>query len=229
LLQKELSNKRLDNCELILCPPFINLEIFRSAKTKKIQLGGQNMFWENKGSYTGEVSPLMLKNYGCEYVILGHSERRKFCHENDGEINLKVKAALKNDLKPIICIGESVKGGDDGFNVVEKQLNNCLKDVSRGKIEKVIVCYEPVWAISSNNPDHPPTANEIMSAKLFIKKFLVEKYGAKTADKVNIIYGGSVAADSAEEVCVNSEMGGALIGKASLSPHEFVKIAEILN
>ena len=96
-------------------------------------------------------------------------------------------------------------------------------------MEKVIICYEPVWAISSNNPDHPPTTNEIMSAKLFIRKFLVERYGAKVADKVSIIYGGSVAAKSAREVCVNSEMGGALIGKASLSPYEFVKIAEILN
>jgi len=229
LLQKELKEKKLNNCEIILCAPFVHLEGFKNARIKRVKLGAQDVFWENKGSYTGEVSPLMLKNYGCEYVILGHSERRKYCHENDGEINLKILAALKNDLKPIICIGESIQGGDDGFKMVESQLNGCLKDVSRGRIEKLVICYEPVWAISSNNPDHPPTTNEIMSAKLFVKKFLVEKYGAKVADKVSIIYGGSVTADNAKEVCVESEMEGALIGKASLSPHEFIKIAKILN
>ena len=229
LLQKEMQGKKLTNCEIILCAPSIHLEGFKNAKIKSAELGAQNMFWESKGSFTGEISPVMLKNYGCEYVILGHSERRRYCRESDHEVNLKIHAALKNGLRPIICVGEDAQEKNDGLRIIKKQLDECLNEVSRGKIEKVVICYEPVWAISSNNPDHLPTANEIMSAKLFIKKWLVENYGIKIAEKVSIIYGGSVAADSAEETCLESEMDGALIGKASLSPHEFIKIAEIIN
>jgi triosephosphate isomerase len=229
LLKKELKGKKLKNTDIILCVPAIHLGGFKKEKNKKITLGAQNMFWEEKGSYTGEISSKMLKNFGCEYVILGHSERRRYFCERDEEINLKIISALKNGIRPILCVGEDSQQNGEEMKTVTKQLENCLKDVSRGKIEKVVICYEPVWAISSNNPDHLPTSNEIMSAKLLIKKFLVSKFGDKISQKVQIIYGGSVCAKNAQEVCVESGMDGALIGKESLTPHQFVKIASLLS
>ena len=229
LFKKELTGKKINNCELILCPPAIHLPGFQKAKIKKIILGAQNMFWEEKGSYTGEISPSMLKNFGCAYVILGHSERRRYFCERDEEINLKVISALKNGLKPVLCVGENGEQKKEGSKVVLQQLENCLANISRGKIENVVICYEPVWAISSNNPDHLPSANEIMSAKLLIRKFLVGKYGVKLAEKVKIIYGGSVSASIAKEVCLEPGMDGALIGRESLTPHEFVKIAKLIT
>lgn len=229
LLKKELKGKKLKNSQIVLCVPTIHLEGFGKAKIKKIALGAQNMFWEEKGSYTGEISPKMLANFNCEYVIVGHSERRRYFCERDEEINLKIISALKNGIKPILCVGEDAQQKGEGMRIVAKQLENCLKDVSRGKIEKVVICYEPVWAISSNNPDYLPTTNEIMSAKLFIKKFLVGKYGAKISQKVKIIYGGSVCAKNARETCLESGMDGALVGKESLTAHQFVKIASVIN
>jgi triosephosphate isomerase len=229
LLKKELKGNKLKNSQIIICAPSIHLEGLGKTKIKKIILGAQNLFWEEKGSYTGEISPKMLKNFGCEYVIVGHSERRRYFCERDEEINLKIMSALKNGIKPILCVGEDSSQKGEGMKAVTKQLENCLKGVSRGKIEKVVICYEPVWAISSNNPDHLPSSNEIMSAKLLIKKFLVGSYGDKISQKVQIIYGGSVSAKNAQEVCVESGMDGALIGKESLAPHQFIKIASIIN
>ncbi|MDO9231512.1 MAG: triose-phosphate isomerase [bacterium] len=229
LFKKELTGKKINNCELILCPPAIHLPGFQKAKIKKIILGAQNMFWEEKGSYTGEISPAMLKNFDCAYVILGHSERRRYFCERDEEVNLKVISALKNGLKPVLCVGENGEQKKEGSKVVLQQLENCLANISRGKIENVVICYEPVWAISSNNPDHLPSANDIMSAKLLIRKFLVGKYGVKLAEKVKIIYGGSVSASITKEVCLEPGMDGVLIGRESLAPHEFVKIASLLN
>lgn len=227
LFDKEPAEKIFSDIEIVLCPPFVHLEAFKKWKNKKIKLGAQNMFPESKGSYTGEISPTMLKAFECEYVILGHSERRRYLAENNHEINLKVLAALKNGLTPIICVGENK--GQEMATVISDQLHNCLVGVSRGKIENAIICYEPVWAISSNNPDHLPTANEIMSAKLLIRKILVEKFRVKIAEKIKIIYGGSVAFSNVAETCVNSDMDGALVGKESLTPHEFLKIARIIN
>jgi len=245
LFEKELANKNFSNTEIILCPPFVHLEAFEKWKNKKVhpvkspqggvrgakfngvKLGAQNMFAETKGSYTGEISPAMLKSLGCEYVILGHSERRRYLSENDHEINLKVISALKNGLIPILCVGENK--GQEIITVIPEQLRDCLAGVSRVKIENVVICYEPVWAISSNNPDHLPTTNEIMSARLLIRKFLVEKFGMKIAEKVKIIYGGSVAPANVVETCINSDMDGALIGKESLTPYSFLRLAQIID
>lgn len=226
--KKEIKNKKFDKTEIVLCPPFIHIENFLKVIGKRAKVGVQNMFWERQGAFTGEISPAMLKNFGGEYVILGHSDRRRYFGETDEEINLKVNSALKIGLKPIICVGESEQSGR-GMQIVMNQLRNCLADIQGAKIENVVICYEPVWAISSNHPDHMPTTNEIMSARLLIKKFLVEKYGARSAEKVRIIYGGSVDAKTAQEVCVDPGMAGALVGKASLTPYEFIKIAEIIN
>lgn len=227
LFDKEPAENFFSDIEVVLCPPFVHLEAFKKWKNKKVKLGAQNMFPEIRGSYTGEISPAMLKAFGCEYVILGHSERRRYLAENNHEINLKVLCALKNGLTPILCVGENK--GQEMTTVISEQMSNCLVGVSRGKIEDVVICYEPVWAISSNHPDHLPTTNEVMSARLLIRKILVEKFGVKIAGKVKIIYGGSVAPANVVETCVNSDMDGALVGRESLTPHEFLKIVSVIN
>lgn len=228
LFKKELTGKGLTRTSIVLCPPAVHLEAFKKLKSKKVSIGAQNMFWERSGSYTGEISPAMLKNLGAEYVILGHSERRKYFCENDEEINLKIMAALKTGLVPIICVGEKEQRGNNAI-VVMGQLKNCLKEVAAARIENIVICYEPVWAISANNPNHLPTTDEVMGTRILIKKFLVQKYGAKAADKVRIIYGGSVDSKNAKNICVDSGMDGALVGRESLAPYEFLKIVEIIN
>jgi len=195
-------------------------------KKDEFFLGAQNCFWEDQGAYTGEISPKMLKSIGVEYVILGHSERRKYFHEKNQEIAKKVEKVLKNRVTPVICIGENQeeKRKDLTMQVILKQLKEILEKVGRGNIEKTVLCYEPIWAISSNNPDNMPTSNEIMEIRLLIKKFLVNKYGNLVAKRVKIIYGGSVGVSNVKETCLNSGMEGALIGSASVSPYDFMKI-----
>jgi triosephosphate isomerase len=230
--KNELGKKKITNSQIVFCPPSVHIESFvKKIKSKNVSVGAQNIFWEEKGSYTGEISAPMIKNLGAEYVILGHSDQRRYFFENDEKINLKISAALKSGLKIILCIGENgeQKKSGNGEETVSEQLEGCLKNISSTKITNVSVCYEPVWAISSNNPDHLPTTDEIMSAKLLIKKFLVGKYGMKIAGKIKIIYGGSVDLNSVKETCIDSGMDGALIGKESLTPSSFIRIAEIID
>lgn len=228
LFKKEMAGKKMTRVEMVLCPPALHLEAFKKLKNKKVSLGVQNIFWERSGSYTGEVSADMAKNFGADYVILGHSERRRYFGENNEEVGLKIMAALKIGMRPILCVGENDKRGNSAAQILA-QLKSCLKEVIAARIENVVICYEPVWAISANKPDHLPTTDEVMSARILIKKFLVQKYGAKIADKVKIIYGGSVDSKNVKNMCVDSGMDGALVGRESLAPFEFVKIAEIIN
>jgi len=228
LFKKEFKGKKLKETEIVLCPPFIHIEAFKKISNNKIKLGAQDMFWEGAGSYTGEISGSMLKNFGCEYVIIGHSERRRYFCENDEEVNLKVNACIRVGLKPILCVGETKieKATHQMLNVITKQVKKAFQGISRGKIENTIVAYEPVWAVGT---DETPSAHEIMEAKVLIRKILVEMFGKKYAEKVPILYGGSVNLRTAQEVCVSPGMDGVLIGKESLLPHEFLKIAEIIN
>ncbi len=228
IFKTEQAKIKLKNTQIILCPPSIHLEAFKKWNNKKIELGAQNIFPEAKGSYTGEISPVMVKNSGADYTIIGHSERRKYFNESNEEINFKVISALKNGLKPIICVGETreEKENQETMRVIVEQTKEALFEVSRIKSENIIIAYEPVWAVGS---DVVPTANEIMEVKVLIRKILVEIWGKKYAEKVVILYGGSVNTQNAKEVCVDSEMDGSLIGRESLSPHEFFKIAEIID
>jgi len=227
-MDKELSGKKLTNCEIVLCPPFVHLEGFKKWKNKRIKRGAQNMFFEDKGSFTGEISSVMLKNFGCEYVIVGHSERRKYFGESGEFINHKIISALKNGLKPILCVGETKaeKDADHTMRIITKQVKEALADVSKTKASQLIIAYEPIWSVGT---DAIPTANEIMGAKLLIRKILHELFGKKYAEEVAILYGGSVSAKTVKQVCVDSEVDGALIGRESLQPREFVKIVEIIN
>jgi len=227
-LKKEIKGKKLAETEVVICPPSIHLDGFRKAISQNVKLGAQNVFWEPKGSFTGEISPLMLKNFGCDYVIVGHSERRRYFCENNSEVNLKINAALKSGLRPIICVGETKleKDTNQTLSVITKQVKEALADVGRTKTGQLIIAYEPVWAVGS---DKVPSANDVMEAKVLVKKILVDLFGKKYAEAVKIIYGGSVSAKTARDVCVEPGMDGALIGRESLTPHEFLKIAEIIN
>jgi triosephosphate isomerase (TIM) len=228
LFKKEIKGKKLKECEIVLCPPLIHAEAFKKIAAKKVKIGAQNMFWEGIGSYTGETSGIMLKNFGCDYVIIGHSERRRYFCENNEEINLKIHAALKFNLKPILCVGETKieKATNQMLGVITSQLKKSLHGISRVKLENIIIVYEPVWAVGT---DATPTTHEIMEAKVLVRKILVEIFGKKYAERVPILYGGSVNSRTAKGLCNDPGMDGALVGRESLVPHEFLKIAEIIN
>ena len=220
--------KKSDKTGIIICPPFPYLSLFKK-KTNTIQLGAQNCFWEDKGAFTGEVSSLMLKDIECKYVIIGHSERRNYFKESDVEINRKIKSVLKNRLKPILCVGEKDR---DSFNpeghpinemslIVGEQIKKGLADISQTKIPDIIIAYEPIWAIGTGLPCLPDDA---MKAALLIKKTLTGLYNRSTAERVKIIYGGSVVSQNAIDYIKEANMDGLLIGGASLNANEFTKI-----
>jgi triosephosphate isomerase len=229
VFKKEMKGKRLPNIDIILCPSFTHIEAFgKSLKKGKVEIGAQDLFWERKGSYTGEVSPAMIKNLGAEAAIIGHSERRKYFQETDKMVNLKIRASLKIGINPIFCVGETEKEkeADLTAKIITRQIVAGLQEVSQFQLSKIIFAYEPVWAIGSGLV---PSSDEILSVNLLIKKVLVKKYGMKYAQLPKIIYGGSVNFKIAKQVCVDSKMDGALVGGESLSPHSFLKIAETLD
>jgi len=209
--------------KIVICPPFVYLEpLSKLLKPKtpqlKLSLGAQNLFWEKKGAFTGEISATMLKNLGVEYVILGHSERRKILGETDEIINKKLKAAIGTKLKPILCLGETEKERKSGktLKVLQNQLNLALKNVSNFELRasNLTIAYEPVWAIGTGNPCRPKEAKEVLT---FLKKKL---------KNVLILYGGSVDSQNAFDYL---EIGfdGLLVGGASLRPKEFLKISKL--
>jgi triosephosphate isomerase len=226
--KKEIANKKFRKTEIVLCPPFVHIESFRKGLGKKVKMGAQNMFWKKEGAFTGETSSVMIKNLGCDYVLLGHSERRKYFCETGEEINRKVIEALKIGLKPILCVGESrvEKDMNETLSVITRQLEEALVGIGRAKVENIIIAYEPIWAVGS---DQVPTTHEIMEARLLIRKILVGSFDKKYADKVKIIYGGSVNSKTVKEVCLEPGMDGVLVGRESLVSYEFLKIAEIIN
>jgi triosephosphate isomerase len=192
-------------------------------ENSNIYLGAQNIYCEDEGAYTGEISPLMIKELGCRYVILGHSERRQIFGESDELINKKVKAALKYSLIPILCIGETLKQrkNDKTLDVIKAQLDTDLDGIEKEKMQKIIIAYEPIWAIGTGETATPAQAQESHS---FIRKYLKEKFDQKTADKVKILYGGSVKPHNIEELIKEPDLDGALVGGASLEARSFSQI-----
>ena len=215
--------------EVVICPPFLYLPFI--AK-KGLVFGSQDCFWEKKGAYTGEISPKMLKNLGCQYVILGHSERRRHFGETETQINKKIKAVILAKLSPILCIGENEKEREEGQikRVLEKQLSFSLKGISQSAIRnsQLIVAYEPVWAISTSKhrKDCPPEEIHIMS--LLLRKILAQKYGSRTADKIRILFGGNVNSQNTKAYFDECKVQGFLVGGASLNAGEFIKIIKQL-
>ncbi len=209
--------------QVVLCPSFDSLEAVGHAINKSdIHLGAQDMFYESKGQFTGEESPLNLKEIGCKYVILGHSERRKLGETNE-DVNKKLAAALQNKLIPIVCVGETLKQRRAGQTkgVILKQINAIFQNVKISRADKIIVAYEPVWAIGTGISAKPENAKE---AKDFIIKLLIKIFKKNKIKKFAVIYGGSVNSKNVFKFLDEGEMEGALVGGASLKAEEFLKI-----
>jgi len=210
-----------------VCPPFTALESAAKAlaDTNNITLGAQNMHPEPEGAYTGEVSAAMLRTLYVGFVILGHSERRQYFAESDAFINQKVIASLENNLKPILCVGETIEDREAGktLEVVETQLKGGLVNVDKKQADSVVIAYEPVWAIGTGKTATPEMAQEVHAA---IRKILTDLFGAEIADKIRILYGGSMKPGNAAELLAEKDIDGGLIGGASLEAKSFGKLVE---
>jgi len=209
--------------EVVICPPFVYLPCFNSSK--KISLGAQNCYWEEKGAFTGEISATMLKNLGCKYVILGHSERRRILKENSMWVNKKLRVVLSLGLVPILCFGETEEEKKSGNTqkVIRLQLKKGLKKIPKNKLKNILFAYEPIWAIGSGRPCRPIEANVV---QMLVKKIISGIYGKSAAKDVNVLYGGSVNSKNALPYLKEAKLAGLLIGGASLKPKEFLKIVK---
>lgn len=210
--------------EVILCVPYTDLFYsLLTAQNTNIKIGAQNMHFEESGAYTGEVSGQMLKCIGVDYVIIGHSERRQYFAETDETVNKKVKAALKNELKPIICVGETLEQRESGKTeeIITNQTKLALDGVSAQELNNIIIAYEPIWAIGTGKTATSEDANNSIKA---IRNELAILYGTEAAENVIIQYGGSVKSSNAKELFTTSDIDGGLVGGASLKPDEFAKI-----
>ena len=222
--QLKASLSGVEGVEVAVAPPFTALSAVRKElEGSPIQLAAQNLFWEEKGAFTGEIAPPMLKEVGCHYVILGHSERRQFFGETDETVNRKVRATLSQGLKVIFCIGETLKEREEGktFAVIERQVVGGLKDISKEEMRNIVVAYEPVWAIGTGKTATPEQAEEVHR---FIRKKLGELYSKEIAEGVRIQYGGSVTPENVKGLMGQENIDGALVGGASLKSETFSKI-----
>ncbi len=218
--------ERIQGVDSIICPPFTALApVAEMIKGTSIHLGAQNLYWEEQGAYTGEISPGMVAELA-EYVILGHSERRAYFHDIDDVVNKKVLAALTAGLKPILCVGETLEENESGRTgeVVKRQLTAGLNGVNEIQLEKVIIAYEPVWAIGTGKAATSDGANQVI--KEFIRDELVAIGSPELGDSIPILYGGSVKPENAGEFFEQPDIDGALVGGASLKADAFVKITE---
>lgn len=214
---------RNDKTEVVFCPPFVSLLLaVEATKGTNIKIGAQNMYYEESGAYTGEVSPAMVRESGCEYVILGHSERRGYFGETDEIVNKKVLKAYEHDLKPIICVGETLEQRDQGITVdlVRMQVKIALQGVSPENAKKAVIAYEPIWAIGTGRTATSVQAEEVCGA---IRQVVNEIYGQEVADEIRVQYGGSVNAGNAAELFAMPNIDGGLVGGASLKA-DFAKI-----
>ena len=221
--------KEVKWCEMVLCVPFVDIAAaVKAAKGSKIAIGAENMHFEPKGAYTGEVSADMLKECGIKYVVLGHSERRQYFGETDETVNKKVKVALESGFRPIVCVGESLdeREQDVWSEVVRKQVKIALKDVPVEDVKKVVIAYEPIWAIGTGKTATADQANEVCAT---IRECLRGLYGARAARAITIQYGGSMNAKNAAELLSKPDVDGGLIGGASLKPNDFHAIIEAAN
>jgi triosephosphate isomerase len=223
-LQEEY--QEFEDAQMVVIPPFTALcDVHITLQGSSIQIGGQDVFWEEQGAYTGEISAPMLKDVGCTYVIIGHSERRQYFGETDATVNKKIKAALAHDLTPIFCIGETLEEREKGetMNKVKTQIFEGLKDFDKDSIQKVIFAYEPIWAIGTGLTATPDQAQEVHG---FIRNELSEKYGNETSSCAIILYGGSVKPANTFSLLKEKDINGALVGGASLKAESFIEITK---
>ncbi len=226
---KSSVNKKLPT-EAAICPPSVYLLTLANIlkDTPHIKIGAQNMFYKEEGAYTGEISPKMLKDLHAEMVIIGHSERRQHFNETDKDINLKIKTALKFGITPVFCVGEDLNTREKGEAEiwVKNQVLEGLKDLNSSDIEKLIVAYEPIWAIGTGKICSGEDANKIIK---MIRNTLKEKSTAQISEKIRILYGGSVKSDNFSEHIKYPDIDGGLVGGASLKFEEFMKLIDLAN
>lgn len=218
--------KNVQGVEIVLCPPATSLMVASAIlKDSGIGLGAQNMHWEEKGAFTGELAPAMVKEF-CQYVILGHSERRAYFAESDTSVNRKTKAALAIGLTPIVCVGETLAEYEAGqtHDVVTRQILEGLAGIDAAQGASIVVAYEPVWAIGTGKAASGEDANKVVFGT--IRPALAKLFGLGVAQNVRVLYGGSVTAKNAKEFFQQPEIDGALVGGASLKPEEFVPLSE---
>ncbi|MGB9664526.1 MAG: triose-phosphate isomerase [Ignavibacteria bacterium] len=222
-LKEKLKESNLD-VEIVICPPFTSIELAGELiKNSPIHLGAQNMHSEMEGAFTGEVSAKMLKSFGVEYVILGHSERRTYFKESNEFINQKIKRAIEFNLKPIFCLGETLEEREKGktFEIVDDQLTKGLAGISRFDLDKIVIAYEPVWAIGTGKTATPEQAQEVHS---FLREKLAQLYNSEISTITKILYGGSVKPENARDLFKQPDIDGGLIGGACLKADLFYQI-----
>ncbi len=214
----------VQDVEIVIAPPFTSLAVAaKFLKGSNVKLAAQNLFWEEKGAFTGEISPIMLRDVECEYVIVGHSERRQYFGETDETVNKRVRAAHQAGLKVILCIGETLEERESGktFDVLKTQLSGGLKEIDAP--DMLVIAYEPVWAIGTGKTATPEQAQE---AHQFIREQLSGIYGAQEAQKIRILYGGSVKPENVASLMSQEDVDGGLVGGASLKPDSFAEIVK---
>ncbi len=216
----------VENVEIVICPSFTNLsELGEMFVGSNVSVGGQNCYWEKEGAYTGEISVPMLKSVGCSYVIVGHSERRKYFGETDETVNRKIAAVLEEELVPIMCVGETLEEREAGktLEVVKDQVVGGLRNFQETQLETLVIAYEPVWAIGTGKTATPGQAQEVHA---MIRSLMAECFSPAFADAVRILYGGSVKPDNVGELMAERDIDGGLIGGASLKAEGFVDMVK---
>jgi len=210
--------------DVMIAPQFTALApVSDVVRGSRVSLGAQNLFWETEGAYTGEISPVMLVSVGCKYVIIGHSERRQYFDETDETVNKKINAAIKNDLVPVLCVGESEKEREskETFSVLDKQVKKGIEGFSSDDLETLVIAYEPVWAIGTGKT---ATTDQAQETHQFLRSVLEKSFGNMLAKSIRILYGGSVKPNNIAELMAMPDIDGALVGGASLDPETFSKI-----
>jgi triosephosphate isomerase len=225
-IKRELFKLDSQGIDIVLCPPFTALsEVAEVIAESDIALGAQNLYWKDEGAFTGEVSPKMLKETGCAFVIIGHSERRQFFGETNETVNKKIKAALASELTPIVCVGETLKEREakETFDVLEDHVHNGLDGLNKEDLLKIVIAYEPVWAIGTGKTATPEQAQEVHR---YIRDLLGRLYDKETALQIRIQYGGSVKPENISALMQQPDIDGALVGGASLQVASFAEIVK---
>jgi triosephosphate isomerase len=224
---EEVKDKaEVEGVESVICAPFTNLPaLVEAVKGTSIKIGAQNLHFEDNGAFTGEISGVMLKDLGVDYVIIGHSERRQYFAETDETVNKKVQAAFRHDLTPIVCVGEKLEEREAGQtkDVCKVQTEAAFQGLSAEQAAQVVIAYEPIWAIGTGKSSTAQDANEVIS---YIRSLVEGLYGKEVADQVRIQYGGSVKPENVKEYMGQSDIDGALVGGASLQPASFIQLVE---
>lgn len=215
----------VDGVEAVICAPYTDLIVLRGLLKDDIKIGSQNIHWEDKGAFTGEISPAMLKELSVKYSIVGHSERRELFGETDETVNLRVHAAFNNDIIPIVCVGEKLDERETGKTkeVVKTQVEKAIVNLSQSQIEQLVIAYEPIWAIGTGKTSSAEDANEVIG---YIRSVIADQYNPDVASKVRIQYGGSVKPENIESFMKQPEIDGALVGGASLEPESFIALVK---